>query len=155
MPGASPGSWVCQFPDHLNPTRGLPSLTSVRVPLGGVLLYPGWMHLALTCPLGCPRSAEPPGPHPKAVSCARDGRGWCGSCPVESGTTSAPCCPHCMVRLRHLPTSALLPGTCSGSVQFCSSVVSDSLQPHGLQHATLPCPSPTPGAYSNSCLSSW
>ena len=33
---------------------------------------------------------------------------------------------------------------------------SDSLQPHGLQHARLPCPSPTPGAYSNSCpLSRW
>ena len=32
----------------------------------------------------------------------------------------------------------------------------DSLQPHGLQHARLPCPSPTPGAYSNSCpLSQW
>ena len=39
------------------------------------------------------------------------------------------------------------------SVQF-SSVTSDSLQPHGLQHARLPCPSPTPGAYSNSCPSS-
>ena len=43
------------------------------------------------------------------------------------------------------------------SVQFSCSVVSDSLQPHGLQHAKLlPCPSPTPGAYSNSCpLSRW
>ena len=30
----------------------------------------------------------------------------------------------------------------------------DSLQPHGLQHTRLPCPSPTPGAYSNSCPSS-
>ena len=40
------------------------------------------------------------------------------------------------------------------SVQFSRSVVSDSLQPHGLQHARLPCPSPTPGAYSNSCASS-
>ena len=39
------------------------------------------------------------------------------------------------------------------SVQFSRSVVSDSLQPHGLQHAWLPCPSPTPGAYSNSCPS--
>ena len=37
------------------------------------------------------------------------------------------------------------------SVQFSHSVVSDSLQPHGLQHARLPCPSPTPGACSNSC----
>ena len=31
--------------------------------------------------------------------------------------------------------------------------MSDSLQPHGLQHARPPCPSPTPGAYSNSCPS--
>ena len=36
------------------------------------------------------------------------------------------------------------------SVQFSHSVVSDSLQPHGLQHARPPCPSPTPGVYSNS-----
>ena len=36
------------------------------------------------------------------------------------------------------------------SVQFSRSVVSDSLRPHGLQHARLPCPSPTPGVYSNS-----
>ena len=35
-----------------------------------------------------------------------------------------------------------------------SSVVSDSLQPHGLLHARPPCPSPTPGACSNSCPSS-
>ena len=40
-------------------------------------------------------------------------------------------------------------------VQFSHSVVSDSLWPHGLQHARLPCPSPTPGAYSHSCPSSW
>ena len=39
--------------------------------------------------------------------------------------------------------------------QFSCSVMSDSLQPHGLQHARLPCPSPTPGACSNSCPSSW
>ena len=37
------------------------------------------------------------------------------------------------------------------SVQFSCSVVSDSLQPHGLQHARLPCPSPTHGVYSKSC----
>ena len=35
-----------------------------------------------------------------------------------------------------------------------SSVVSDSLRPHELQHARPPCPSPTPGVYSNSCPSS-
>ena len=40
------------------------------------------------------------------------------------------------------------------SVQFSWSVMSDSLPPHGLQHARPPCPSPTPGACSNSCPSS-
>ena len=50
-------------------------------------------------------------------------------------------------------------GTCHlplSSVQFSCSVVSDSLQPRGLQHTRPPCPSPTPGVYSNSCpLSRW
>ena len=42
------------------------------------------------------------------------------------------------------------------SAQFSCSVMSDSLQPHGLQHARPPCPSPTPRVYSNSCpLSRW
>ena len=39
------------------------------------------------------------------------------------------------------------------SFQFSHSVVSNSLRPHGLQHATFPCPSPTSRAYSNSCQS--
>ena len=39
---------------------------------------------------------------------------------------------------------------------FSCPVVSESLQPHGLQHARPPCPSPTPGVYPNSCpLSPW
>ena len=41
------------------------------------------------------------------------------------------------------------------SVQFSLSVMSDSLWPHGLQHARLPCLLPTPGAYSNSCPLYW
>ena len=40
------------------------------------------------------------------------------------------------------------------SVQFSRSVVSDSLQPHELQHARPPCPSPTPRVHPNSCPSS-
>ena len=39
------------------------------------------------------------------------------------------------------------------SVEFNHSVVSNSLRPHGLQHIRVPCPSPVPGACSNSCLS--
>ena len=42
------------------------------------------------------------------------------------------------------------------SVQFSCSVVSDSLWPNGQQHTRPPCPSPTPGVYSNSWpLSQW
>ena len=42
------------------------------------------------------------------------------------------------------------------SVQFSHSVVYNSLRSHGLQHSRLPCPSPAPRAYSNSCpLSQW
>ena len=42
------------------------------------------------------------------------------------------------------------------SVQFSSSVISSSLQPHGLQHHRPPCPLPAPRVYSNSCpLSRW
>ena len=41
-------------------------------------------------------------------------------------------------------------------LSFSHSVMSSSLQPHGLKHARLPCPSPPPGAYSNCCpLSQW
>ena len=54
---------------------------------------------------------------------------------------------HGLQRVRHKWPTKL-------SVQFSCSVVSDSLQPHGLQHVRLPCPSSTPGACSNSCPSS-
>ena len=47
------------------------------------------------------------------------------------------------------PSPSLFP-----EVQFTCSVMSDSLQPHGLQHTRLPCPSLSPGACSNSCSSS-
>ena len=51
---------------------------------------------------------------------------------------------------------SLLNCTYWSSVQFSHSVASDSLRPHGLQHARPPCPSPSPGVYPNSCpLSRW
>ena len=44
----------------------------------------------------------------------------------------------------------------TSSVQFSCSVVSNSFQPHELQHARPPCPSTTSGVYPNSCpLSRW
>ena len=54
----------------------------------------------------------------------------------------------------HEITRRLLLGRKAMTVHFSRSVVSDSLWPHGLQHTTFPCPSPTPGACSNSCPSS-
>ena len=44
---------------------------------------------------------------------------------------------------------------CELWVQFCRSVVSNSLGSHGLQHTRLPCPSLSPGVCSNSCPLSW
>ena len=45
---------------------------------------------------------------------------------------------------------------CVTSVQFSRSVVSDSLRPHEPQHASPPCPSPTPRVHPNPCpLSRW
>ena len=54
----------------------------------------------------------------------------------------------------HFPQ--LVPGPVTLSVsQFSRSVISDSLQPQGLQHARPPCPLPTPGVHPKSCASSW
>ena len=41
------------------------------------------------------------------------------------------------------------------SIQFSRSVMFNFSQPHESQHTRPPCPSPTPGVYSNSCPSSW
>ena len=49
----------------------------------------------------------------------------------------------------------IIPFSYSCSVQFSCSVISNSLQSHGLQHSRPPCPSPTPRVYSNSCPLSW
>ena len=62
-------------------------------------------------------------------------------------------CSHEIKRLLFLRRKAM---TNLSSVQFSCSVMSDSLQPHGLQHARPPRPSPAPRVYSKSCpLSQW
>ena len=56
--------------------------------------------------------------------------------------------------IRMISNACKIPDT--GSFQFSCPVVSNSLRPHGLQHARLPCPSPAPRDCSNSCpLSRW
>ena len=79
---------------------------------------------------------------------------WSGLPFPSPGESSWPrhhlsCLLHCRKILYHWPHE-------KPSVQHSYSHVSNSLWPHGLQHARLPCPSPTHGACSNSCpLSQW
>ena len=60
-------------------------------------------------------------------------------------------CLECLGVLLLLGVSPLPSYSTFSSVQFSHLVMFDSLQPHGPQHARPPCPSPTPGVYSNSC----
>ena len=58
--------------------------------------------------------------------------------------------------IKHQLIPCPTPSRKNNSVQFSCSVLSYPLRPHGLQHARPPCPSPTPGVYSNWCpLSQW
>ena len=59
-----------------------------------------------------------------------------------------------MERSRRRYTPKILITMSFSSVQFSRSVVSDSLRPHESQHTRPPCPSPTPGVHSNSCIKS-
>ena len=54
----------------------------------------------------------------------------------------------------HKPPWSFAHGKDCASIQFSRSVMSNSLQLHELQHTRIPCPSPTPGACSNTCPSS-
>ena len=58
----------------------------------------------------------------------------------------------CSIQCYHMIATCL---RIDESVQFSCSALCDSLGPHGLQHARLPFPSPTPRVCSNSCPSSW
>ena len=120
-----------------------PWTVACQAPLSmGIFLARYWRNTGLPCPPPGdlpnpgiePRSptlqanslsSEPPG-KPKLIP------GWCQLL-----------APHLEKQFPHV-----------SSAQFSLSVMSNSLQPHGLQQARLPCPSPTPGACSNSCSSS-
>ena len=64
--------------------------------------------------------------------------------------------PGCLLLSTVTILSYYLPGSCNNCLLlFSHSVMSDSLRPHWLQQARLPCPSLSPRACSNSCPSSW
>ena len=72
-------------------------------------------------------------------------RSWC----------TDPMWSHCLICIS-MTTSKLQHVLKCFLLLFSRSAMSDSLQPHGLQHTRLPCPSPSPGTSSNSCpLSQW
>ena len=73
---------------------------------------------------------------------------------LSSPTRDQTCMPLFGKRSLNHQTTREVP-TVQFSIQFSRSIMSDSLQPHGLQHARLPCPLQTPEAYSNSCPLSW
>ena len=81
---------------------------------------------------------------------------------LVSGVTGSSICKQmliskfCKSLSKHVWYLGLFTKNHDGSVQFSGSVVSDSLQPHGQQHARPPCPSPTPRVHSDSYpLSQW
>ena len=95
----------------------------------------------LSDPLDCSTPGFPVCPSPSPGACTNSCQlsWWCHPTILSSVTRFSFC-------VQSLPDS----------VQFSFSVVSNSVWPHGLQHARHPCPSPTPRVYSNSCpLSQW
>ena len=81
---------------------------------------------------------------------------WLWHSTWDREATGMECFPKRMLQICQLwSTSGFLSWpSVSQSVSSVAPVVSDSLRPHELQHARPPCPSPTPGVYSNSCPSS-
>ena len=70
--------------------------------------------------------------------------------------TCFPTIPSRMCAVKFVDFFCQIMGKNSSSVQFSPSVMTNSLWPHGLQHARPPCPSPTPRVYPNTCpLSRW
>ena len=65
---------------------------------------------------------------------------------LDSKITEDGACSHEIKRRLLLGRNAM-----TNLVQFSPSVMSDSLQPHGLQHSRPPCLPPIPGVYPNSC----
>ena len=103
-------------------------------------LWPhGLQHTSPTCP----------SPTPGACSNSCPSSWWCHPTFSSSIVPFSSC-------LQSFPASrAFLTSQPFTPVQFSRSVVSDSLQPHGLQHARPPCPSPTPGVHPNPCPLNW
>ena len=133
---SKPGRPFCSYSEHTSSIR--PSLIA-PAPINLAHLWNSLTHMGLHA------SLHSISPSLTIVLC---------SLPVHSvifapsGVSSH--CDHHLPREIHIPESS--PNVnFQCSAHFSRSVVSSSLQSHGLQHARPPCPSPTPGVYSNSC----
>ena len=103
------------------------------------------------CFHGCPAflhghfPPQSPPPRPLNLSLRSQKQPSPGIPPQSLNSSSQPLC-----GLGYVWLQQGLSDSHSSSVQFSHSVIFDSLQPHRLQHTRHPCPSPTPGVYTNS-----
>ena len=144
-------------------------------------IYVGVLWLVThSCPTLChPMDCSPPGSSVHGDSPGKNSGVGChallqGIFPTQGLNPGLPHCRQILYHLSHQGSPRILewvaypfsrgssqPRNWTGiyhvySVQFSPSVMSDSLQLHGLQHTRPPCPSPSLGVYSNSCpLSQW
>ena len=113
-----------------------------------------WIRGYLTCPALHPSFCFlPSSPSTPAAAAAKSLQSCLSLCDPIGGSPPGSAAPG-ILQARTLGWVAISfsPNTPQfSSVQFSRSVVSDSLQPHELHHVRPPCPSPTPGVYSNSC----
>ena len=120
---------------------------------------PSWTSLSLPNPSHASVVTEPQFEFPESYSnfpralCFTYGNVLFPCYSLCSSHLSSPPCVYKSV-LCVCPTNWFISTIFLSSVQFSHSVVSDSLRPHGLQHARPPCPSPTPRVCLNSCPSS-
>ena len=111
-----------------------------------------WQPTRLPCPCNSPGKNTGVGCH-FLLQCMK----------VKSKSEVAQSCPTLSDPMDCSPPGSSIHGTFPGKsigvrchcLLLSCSVESYSLWPHGLQYARLPCPSPTPGAYLNSCPWSW
>ena len=152
-----------------------PSSSFVRLSLGLAFipvpvrrsrcLRPGFLGFAAECPIECLQerapSGETSGGSPQGFRCEGGNRVW-SVVATARATRFKFCTAKCEMSMflfdRACPATSRRPNHSTRNsvfslLQFSRSVLSDSLRPHELQHARLPCPSPTPRACSNSCSS--
>ena len=155
-----PAVWLsCSRPERWRLTQGCPWVEAdPGVSLGR---QDGCLRLALPGSQ-IVRGMSSPGPRfLRSPGCMASGQAWLYPAPPippgktpRAGTPERLPCADLVWAAPEMLVRVWIEADWSGTQRrllFSRSVLSDSLRPGGLQHARLPCPSPSPGAFSNSC----